>query len=117
VREDSRREARYARKASRRGIGERIGAALQRMSVVAAKPLPTNVEQHIQVDELRPEVSVVEGRTTPISPSLVTPSKDETSHPMNQKLGIGVQLNLCSAQDRAQVLIAAKSSISEIMVQ
>jgi hypothetical protein len=35
---------------------------LQRMSVVAAKPLPTNVEQHIKVDELHPEVSVAEGR-------------------------------------------------------
>src|ERR1700733_2025932 len=45
---------------------------------------------------------MVEWRTAPASPSLATPSKDETSHPMNQKLGIGVELNLCSAWDRAQ---------------
>ena len=58
---DSRRHALCARKVSRRGIGERIGAALQGMSVVASEPLPTNVEQHIQVDQLHPEVSVRRG--------------------------------------------------------
>jgi hypothetical protein len=80
---DSRRQALCARKVSRRGIGERIGAGLQRMSVVASEPLPTDVELNIQVDELRPEVSVVEGRTTPISPSLATPAKDEPAHPLD----------------------------------
>jgi hypothetical protein len=45
---------------------------------------------------------MVEWRTAPVSPSLATPSKNEASHPMNQKLGIGVELNLCSARNRAQ---------------
>src|SRR5260370_683156 len=72
------------------------------MPVVASEPLPTNAKLHIQVDELRPEVSMMERRTAPVSPSLATPSKDETSHPMNHKLGIGVQLNPCSAWNRAQ---------------
>ena len=94
---DSPRQALCARKASRRCIGESVGAALQRMPVVASEPLPTNAKLHIQVDKRRPELCVVDWRTAPVSPFLATPSKDETSHPMDQKLGIGVQLNLCSA--------------------
>src|ERR1700678_3534511 len=100
-RTDSRREALCARKASRRGIGERIGAALQRMSVVASEPLPTNAKPHIQVDELGPEVSMVEWRTSPVSPTLAAPPKDETSHPVDQEFGIGVQFHSCSGWNRA----------------
>jgi hypothetical protein len=99
---DSRREALCARKASRRCIGESVGAALQRMSIVASEPLPTNAKLRIQVDKLRPELSMVDWQTAPVFPFLATPSKDETSHPMNQKLGIGIQLNLCSAWNRAK---------------
>ena len=97
----SRREALCARKASRRGIGERIGAALQRMSIVASEPLPTNAKLHIQVDELGPEVSMVEWRTAPVSPTLTAPPKDEISHPVDQEFGIGMQFNSCSGWNRA----------------
>jgi hypothetical protein len=63
------------------------------MPVVASEPLPTNAKLHIQVDELHLEVSMVEWGTSPVSPLLAAPSKDETSHPMNQKFGIGARLN------------------------
>jgi hypothetical protein len=36
---------------------------------------------------------MVEWGTSPVSPLLAAPSKDETSHPMNQKFGIGARLN------------------------
>ena len=98
---DSRRQALCARKVSRRAVGERVGAALQRMSVVASEPLPTDVELHIQVDELRSEVSMVEWRTPPVSPTLAAPPKHETSHPVDQEFGIGVQFNSCSGWYRA----------------
>ena len=98
---DSRRQALCARKVSRRAVGERVGATLQRMSVVASEPLPTDVELHIQVDELRPEVSIVEWRPAPVSPSLAPPSKDKTSHPLDQEFGIGMQFNVCSGWNRA----------------
>jgi hypothetical protein len=97
----SRREALCARQAFRRCIGESVGAALQRMSVVASEPLPTNTKLQIQVDELGPEVSMVEWRTSPVSPSLATPPKDETSHPVDQEFGIGVQFNSSSGWNRA----------------
>jgi hypothetical protein len=56
----SRCEAMGVRKASRRVIGENVSAALQRMSIVATEPLPTNAKLHIQIDEFHAKISMVE---------------------------------------------------------
>jgi hypothetical protein len=80
----------------------RLKMGLQRMSIVASEPLPTNAKLHIQVDELRPEVSMVEWQTVAVSPPLTTLLKDETLHPVDQEFGIGVQFNPCSAWNRAK---------------
>ena len=101
---DSRRETLCGHKASRRCIGKSVSAALQRMSVVAPEPLPTNAKLYIQIDEPHPEVLMVEWQTTPVSPPLVTPLKDKASHPVNQEFGIGMQLNSCSVWNRTQSL-------------
>ena len=69
---------------------------------MASEPLPTNAKLHIQVDKLCPEVSMVEWRTAPVSPTLTAPPKDEISHPVDQEFGIGMQLNVCSGWNRAE---------------
>jgi len=55
-----------------------------------------NTKLHIQADKLRPEISMVQQRTAPVSPTLTAPPKDEISHPVDQEFGIGMQFNSCS---------------------
>src|ERR1017187_9731186 len=61
-------------------IRQFVGADLVAMAAVAPDPLPSDGKACIQLDQLRPQFTVLQLGSAPISPALALPAEDKCAH-------------------------------------